>query len=398
MPTMCLVGFNPLHPEARALPTAMTQRAGFQGKSTETGLYDYTYDAIGRLTVVAKDGQSLRSYTYDAFGNRSTKTEWAGGQPLVTAYTYNEADQLLCREVGSDRESYEYDQRGNLTGVMKGGIKVQSFAYDSYGRLAKAENRDGVRAAYTYNSLGQRLKKEIMANGEQRTIHYTVDATRPYNNLLEKREVLNGRDTVVCQSYIHDFDAAILRTQEDERGMYYLKDSLGSIKRVTDSKGCEKIAYFYDEFGEDLSRNQGRFQPFGFTGYRMDDETGSYFAQYRQYRARNGRFDGMDIVRGNAAYPFTLNRYGYCYGNPVVLVDLDGEFPTILIGAAVGGAIGFVGSALTDFIFLNKQIMQWFTGKVKKHEVRQMMKKVNAVLFRFSASRKKHEGGKTLPS
>ncbi|MCH5264061.1 MAG: hypothetical protein J1F42_14225, partial [Lachnospiraceae bacterium] len=49
------------------------------------------------------------------------------------------------------------------------------------------------------------------------------------------------------------------------------------------------------------------------------------FAQAREYRPETGRFHAQDVVAGNGAEPVTLNRYTYCLGNPVGLVDLDGR-------------------------------------------------------------------------
>ncbi len=34
-----------------------------------------------------------------------------------------------------------------------------------------------------------------------------------------------------------------------------------------------------------------------------------------------------------------MNHYGYCWSNPVGLVDNDGNWPTVIIGAAIGGAV-----------------------------------------------------------
>ncbi len=40
-----------------------------------------------------------------------------------------------------------------------------------------------------------------------------------------------------------------------------------------------------------------------------------------------GRFTGEDIIKGDLNQPFTLNSYGYCWGNPIKWVDLDGKRP-----------------------------------------------------------------------
>ena len=90
--------------------------------------------------------------------------------------------------------------------------------------------------------------------------------------------------------------------------------------------------YGYDEFGQNLYRNQGQIQPFGYTGYQSDRIAETYYAQAREYRAELGRFAGVDIIKGFAAAPYTLNEYGYCWGNPMVLVDLNGRSPKKIKG------------------------------------------------------------------
>lgn len=46
-----------------------------------------------------------------------------------------------------------------------------------------------------------------------------------------------------------------------------------------------------------------------------------------------GRFTAEDVLRGNHAVPKTLNRYGYCWGNPMGYMDLDGRTPVQQMGA-----------------------------------------------------------------
>jgi len=73
------------------------------------------------------------------------------------------------------------------------------------------------------------------------------------------------------------------------------------------------LTYGYDEFGNDLSRSigreleeegipnpyhrQGKEQPFGYTGYRYDETSGTYFAQAREYQPESGRFTAEDVMK-----------------------------------------------------------------------------------------------------
>ena len=42
-----------------------------------------------------------------------------------------------------------------------------------------------------------------------------------------------------------------------------------------------------------------------------------------------GRSAGEDWIKGSIEQPFSLNQYGYCFGNPFELVDYDGKKPRV---------------------------------------------------------------------
>ena len=102
---------------------------------------------------------------------------------------------------------------------------------------------------------------------------------------------------------------------------YYFQDELVSPIRLMDKNGELAESYGYDEFGQELYWDReetarrsmtGSIQPLGYTGYQYDKTAGTYFAQAREYRAEIGRFAAVDIIKGFAAAPYTLNEYGYC--------------------------------------------------------------------------------------
>ncbi len=37
---------------------------------------------------------------------------------------------------------------------------------------------------------------------------------------------------------------------------------------------------------------------------------------------------------------YSISPYAYCAGNPVNLVDPDGHFPHVIVGAVIGGLVG----------------------------------------------------------
>ena len=96
------------------------------------------------------------------------------------------------------------------------------------------------------------------------------------------------------------------------------QDDIGSVIQLTDAKGNVTDSYGYDEFGQDLYKNQAIVQLFGFTGYQYDRVSGNYYAQAREYEPKNGRFISEDPIRYN------LNHYLYCNNNPYLFVDPSG--------------------------------------------------------------------------
>lgn len=154
-------------------------------------------------------------------------------------------------------------------------------------------------------------------------MRYTIDLTREYHNLLEKEE--NQRR----QIYRWDGNAAGFYGEGEESPQYYLQDELGSPLRIEGGDGSLRESYGYDEFGRDLYGNQGRLQPFGYTGYRHDGVAGTYFTQAREYEKEIGRFTSQDLVSGFADMPFSMNKYVYCFNSGLIFVDLDGAWPSL---------------------------------------------------------------------
>ena len=299
-----------------------------RGLKEESGSYTYGYDALGRVSSVTKDGILLRSYVYDAFGNRTGLKE---GE-RETRYIYNALNQLISLTDGEMTERYGYDKRGNLTELLRNGNIANQYLYGALNRLEKAVNAEGIQASYQYNGLGYRTGKRIKESlpDPEKQIRYTIDLTRQYHNLLAKEE--EGESI----SFLWDGSmAGMRRTGGSEAGgqhpgkpEYYLQDDLGSPLRLLNEAGDLTESYGYDEFGRDLYGNQGEVQPFGYTGYQYDQISNTYFAQAREYISCIGRFAGQDIIKGSTNAPYTLNRYGYCWGAPLIFRDLDGLAPT----------------------------------------------------------------------
>ncbi|MDE7434821.1 MAG: hypothetical protein K2N01_03210 [Lachnospiraceae bacterium] len=305
------------------------------GMDMDSGSFRYGYDALHRLTQVSRDGRLLRSYGYDAFGNRTRKEEYIGSAPVRTSYFYNVNNQLTAQSNGEEERTYTYDGRGNLTAVSRGEELLQTFTYDTANRMSSAvQSENGVEKhiEYKYNAFGKRIELEIFSGGSDngiprnmhpgrispnRKIHYTTDLTREYHNLLlseseEKQE-----------KQIFYWDGNVSSMEEEGRYSFYLQDDLGSPMQFMDEQGGIRETYGFDEFGRSLVHDPEQ-QPFVYTGYQMEEAAGLYYAQARRYDAFAGRFVSEDKLSGNIVRTFTLNKYSYCWNNPLIFLDLTG--------------------------------------------------------------------------
>ncbi|GIV11576.1 MAG: hypothetical protein KatS3mg020_1067 [Fimbriimonadales bacterium] len=69
-----------------------------QGQLTQVAEVVYTYDHQGQLIEERRTGQHAYTiaYTYDAVGNRLTRTCTVNGQTTVDTLSYNAANQLTA--------------------------------------------------------------------------------------------------------------------------------------------------------------------------------------------------------------------------------------------------------------------------------------------------------------
>mgnify|MGYP003081828698 CR=1 FL=1 len=304
----------------------------------DSSTFNYEYDSLSRLISVKRGEKEVCRYAYDAFGNRSKMKK----DGIEVSYTYDALDRLLKTSGLYENKTYEYDKRGNLTGINERGKRIKSYEYGASGRLSLSYSNSGNVRSYGYDGMGNRIgfreygseRKGFGENGlksigelnlpgnspvyEER---YVLDRTKPYNNMLQRNVSDRGKEH--AQSYIWNFNTVFM--EEEEKAYTYINDELGSPIRLLEQKSENQIIYGYDEFGNDTYGTQGQVQPFGYTGYRYDRVAETYFAQAREYVPKVGRFAGEDLIKGNIEQPLSLNWYGYCFGNPLGLVDRDGK-------------------------------------------------------------------------
>ena len=312
--------------DSRGLQSSVTRTSG---DASLSGLTEYTYDSLGRLSAVARDKKPQIQYTYDIFSNRTALLK-KGNE---TAYTYNRLNQLVSMVSGGETRTYGYDRRGDLTEVFLDGEKTDSYEYDAMGLLIRASTAAG-NAAYEYNGLRRRTAAEYVPGGGTVREEYVYDYVKRADNLLT---VFRG-NAAENQVWHGELTASV----KAEGTEYYLQDQRNTPTAVLLRDGsCAHMAY--DPFG---MRSAGTASfAWSFTGYREDPVTGLLHANQREYSAKAGRFTTPDLRSGIPEIPSLFHAFAYCLNDPINLYDPLGLWPA----AVVTGLWGAVKRTATTF-------------------------------------------------
>lgn len=334
-------------------------------------LKKYTYDDMGRLIREEQDYQYEIDYAFDDLGNREkkvqlTKTYSSSGwvlETVRTTYSYDAAGKLT-RETDAtlnggvyepgDQTAYTYDDAGNLSNVSVNGTVKDRYTYDSLNRLAGAEtytlaklpdlmNGGGLTTeqvqeqavAFAYNADAKRTGKTVTLTGTQSGAAVTKTAAmRQYSNgtsivldevkqdgaVTKRNSYLFGRETAAGYYQFEAlYDGAQVYTAVSDPHLDITNLVNTDTDKVTDH-------YAYDAYGNELAAtSSGLYNPYRYTGQYLDAETGLYYLRARYYDPAAGRFTQEDSYLGEERNPLTLNLYGYCYGNPIIFYDPNGN-------------------------------------------------------------------------
>ncbi|MCB1590082.1 MAG: RHS repeat protein, partial [Xanthomonadales bacterium] len=121
------------------------------------------YDDLYRISEVHdRNAALIESFSYDATGNRLSKTSTNG--VATGSYGYPTDSHRLNSVDGTPRY---YDQAGNLTWV-DGGASSPGFVYDARNRLIEAQSTSGftvTTATYDHNARGERVSRGLPSSG-----------------------------------------------------------------------------------------------------------------------------------------------------------------------------------------------------------------------------------------
>jgi len=301
---------------------------------------EFKYDELDRLKVAIGDYGKI-DYDYDAVHNRTKKIEQNHTGVKEETYLYshenNQLEEIITSgDVPRNVRNFSYDENGQMQGHkddqrqgFRGDEKAtQYFHYDSKNRLLASVKNNESWAEYTYNSLGQRVQKNI---GDKKRIHYHYDL----NGQLIAETLSDG--TLIREYFFAGSlqVATAISSDQGEADIYYVHtDHLGTPTMLTDS-GSVQWAAHYTPFGKIIVDVDNINQEIRFPGQYFDKESGLYYNYFRDYDPELGRYIQSDPI-GLAG---GINTYEYVAGNPVRYADPKGLCPWCVFGAAVGGGL-----------------------------------------------------------
>ena len=149
---------------------------------------------------------------------------------------------------------------------------------------------DSAVVTYRYDALGRRVQK-----------HATSGPATTY--ACAGAQVLSEyTDGVIAQSYVYgmyvDEPLALIDHTNSDAMYFYHRNHLYSVAAITDASGAVARRYAYGAYGQQEvvadAAGDGLEQPYGFTGRRLDDESGLWYFRARYYDDELGHFVGRD--------------------------------------------------------------------------------------------------------
>ncbi|QDP72474.1 hypothetical protein FOG18_07845 [Legionella israelensis] len=235
----------------------------------------FTYDRSGRMTAkILKhvnwqrfdekkhcyeqlSGDLTTSYTYDALGHMTSKTD-AKGQ---TAYCYyNSEGQLIAKAgpqtaKGRSAITYAYDALGQLVS-MRRHTKGASVADESHFILSGASAQDSTQS-YIYDNEGH-LLHEI--DGEGHEVSFSYDENGNIVRRYQIRHQIDGRLLLDEKTYRYDAENRLLQTATlKQQGGYRTEDIRYNAFGEITAKGMDgQMTLFaeYDQQGQVWRSNQ----------------------------------------------------------------------------------------------------------------------------------------------
>ncbi|MFC3851777.1 RHS repeat domain-containing protein [Salinispirillum marinum] len=363
----------------------------------QAGDLSLNYGPIHGLLTSTQLGSLYTGQNYNALGELS---EYSASQYGSVLYHYalhrDDVGRIngITENLGVIPTEYQYlyDQHNRLAQVLKNGISVQSWQYDSNGNrthengslVAQYDAQDRLLQygdnQYRYTANGERTQKTNAISGETTDYHYDAfsnlrTVTLPDSTQIEylidgqNRRVGKIRNGIQEQGFLYqdqlnpvaeldgnnNVTARFIYADKGHVPSYMIKngnnyrivsDHLGSVRLVVNTSNGEIAQRMdYDAWGNVTNDTNPGFQPFGYAGGIYDRDTELVRFGARDYDPEVGRWTTKDPIGFGGG---DLNVYQYSASNPINYRDENGLWVVQAVGGFVGFASGAYGAYLAN--------------------------------------------------
>ncbi len=234
----------------------------------------------GQCAVCGPPGAGDLTFTYDANGNRLSKTDALGN---VTRYEYEPVfnRQTRLRNALGQDTVYAYDAKGNLLSVTDAKGNVTSFAYDAFGAVAEVTDATLRKTTFTYNATGDLVRvTDPLGNAQE----FRYD---PVSRMIKSTDRMGRKSNLV-----YDVLNRVV-TQRDGRRLLtqFRYDAEGHLLEVKDARNNSTL-FAYDVMGRQISKTAALGKTSTWTRDLMGNVT-----RYVDRRGQNSDFIYDDLYR-----------------------------------------------------------------------------------------------------
>ena len=333
------------------------------------------YDSRGLPSSITATGIIIMAYIFNNKGNLISRSDLLTGHK--EDFVYDNMNRLTAWDVSKNNvsqvnNSINYNPTtGTITTKSDVGF---TFNYgEENGKphaLTSISGKPGripnVAQTVTYTDF--KKVKSISLGNKSLVLDYGVDEqrrkgvfkegnvtfTRYYSGNYEEEISSSGKVKKIHYISGGDGLAGIYINDDGNRSFYSAYcDYQGSLLALTDINGVVKEKYAYDPWGnrrnpaswKDADTRTKFIVDRGYTLHEHLDALGLINMNGRVYDPLLGMFLSPDPYVQAPGNWLNYNRYGYCYGNPLLYTDPSGEiawFIPLIIGAVVGAYSGGV--------------------------------------------------------
>jgi RHS repeat-associated protein len=310
-------------------PTRITKE---DGSYVEVG-----YDGALRITseryfTSAGVLEEELGYTYDADGNRLTKTV----DGVTSTYAYASGARLTGITTAGVSEGRTTDNGGRETALALLSHQL-ALTYDSDDHVTRV--LEGASTTdFAFDATGRRVS--VTSGGQTKRFLQAPNAGDGY----ESPQAVTDASGALIASYVFAGETPLAKSTASGT-QYYLTDALGSVIATSSGTGTLLAALDYDAFGNErtsgalASDTHGDFRLHGM----WKDPSGLYFVRARAYDAETGRFTSRDPARGWPEKAETYLAWVFAGNAPTTFRDPSGWY-TISQSSAVMAGISVLGT------------------------------------------------------